>query len=84
MATWTHRIEERGNGFPSVGERIYDAEGNVLVVKELSSIHTIQWQSNYVYAECETTGEDWFDVEEDEKDDLASDSYGVTECTDDE
>lgn len=79
MATWTHKITERGNGFPSVGERIYDAEGNVLIVGECSCIHTAQWQPNFVYAECEATGEDWFDAEEDEKDDLASDGYGVVE-----
>ena len=79
MANWTHKITARGNGFPAKGERIYDAEGNVLVVGDCSPIHTAQWQSNHVYAECEATGEDWFDVEEDEKDELASDAYDVTE-----
>lgn len=79
MANWTHKITERGNGFPADGERIYDGEGNVLVVGECSSIHTAQWQSNWIYAECEETGEDWWDVEEDEKDLLASSDYGVTE-----
>jgi hypothetical protein len=82
MANWTHRIEERGNGLPSVGERIYDSEGDVLVVSERSPIHTAQWQSNYIYAVCEATGEDWWDVEESEKDDLASDDYGVSEIAD--
>jgi len=76
MNTYTHKITERGAGFPARGERIYDSDGNVLIVGECSPIHTAQWQSNWIFAVCEATGEDWWNVEE--KDNLASD-YCVTE-----
>ena len=75
--TFTHKISEHGNGLPADGAHIYDCEGYVLEVLHTSSIHTRQWQANYVYAVCERTGDDWWYVSEEEKDSLASSDYKV-------
>lgn len=63
---------------PRIGERIFDSTGNVLIVKKLSAYR----KSNYIYANCEPTGEDWFDwfdVDEQFADELANADYCVTE-----
>jgi len=75
---YTHKITERGNGFPARGERIYDSDGNVLIVGDCSPIHTAQWQSNWIFAEClhEADLIAWKHQR------LASDSYCVTEIED--
>lgn len=80
MATWTHVFCEAGNGFPGVGEEvIYAADGDVILLKvvAISSIHTAQWQANYVYVECESADRDWDDLDEADADSLYEDPHHV-------
>ena len=69
--TWTHEFCEAGNGFPGVGENVIVSLGGdirLLTVKQISSIHTSQWQANWVYLVCEDADQDWDDMDEDEQD----------------
>ena len=71
MANWTHEFSEAGNGFPGVDELVIeelDGDIRLLVIKEISRIHTIQWQANYVYLVCEEADENWDEWSEKKQD----------------
>lgn len=58
-------IEERGNGFPSVGDHVSDGDG-VYQVHSVSRIQTAQWEANWVFAELDRVGSlDSWDEEDD-------------------
>ena len=55
----TVKIEEKGNGFPDIGETIYDSRTNSLyeVVSIDSDILTKQGMANYIYATVKDAGD---------------------------
>lgn len=58
-------IEERGNGFPGIGDYVAGDDGQMYLITGMAShIHTGQASgcSNYVYATVEMA--DWDDVDE--------------------
>jgi hypothetical protein len=61
MSKSTHIIYEHGQGFPGVGERVYDsADNSVYTVESIDSgILTRQWEANHIMAtleyECDAT-----------------------------
>ena len=58
-------IHECGNGFPTVGDRIYEPHtDSILVITWMGPIQTRQYQANYVHAEVESTGCSAGDVSE--------------------
>lgn len=58
-------IQERGNGFPSVGDYAPGDDGNLYRIVALSGrIQTAQ-SSNYIYAEVESA--DWLDCPEEDE-----------------
>ena len=53
------RIHERGNGFPTVGDKLAHPDGGAVVVREVvGPIHTRQWEANFVFAEVEPSDDD--------------------------
>ncbi len=64
-------ITERGNGFPCVGDYVYDtATDTVYTVARMGRIHTRQYASNWVEAELEDTGLSASDLTDGEFDDI--------------
>ena len=81
MDQFTHVFHETGNGFPGVGDEVL-IEGDcgwhkVHTVTAKSSIHTRQWQANWIYL---TLSDDSRDYDDTDWDDL----YHVAEIEDDE
>lgn len=72
---YTHEFHEQGNGFPSIGDDVivhHDECGGYGLAKvaSISSIHTKQWQSNWIYLTLEDSGTDWDSLDEQEQDRL--------------
>ncbi len=64
-AAYNATIQERGNGFPDVGDYVPGDDGNLHRVARMSRIHTgnsMRGDSNYVYAVVECA--DWSDCDE--------------------
>ncbi len=65
------RITERGNGFPNVGDYVYDsATDTVYTVSSMGRIQTRQYAGNWVDAELEDTGLSASDLTDEEFDDI--------------
>lgn len=59
----TAKIEERGNGFPSVGDYVSGEDGTLYrVLSAGSTIHTTGGRSNWITAQVEEC--DWSDCDE--------------------
>lgn len=87
MASFTHRFDEHGNGFPGVGDDVIeDVDGDIklLTVTAISPIHTAQWQANYIYLECEDSETDWDELSEKKQDRLYEELCHVSPLSDDE
>lgn len=70
MRKYTHIFHERGNGFPAVGEEVLVERSSgwheIKKVAEISSIHTRQYASNYVYLALSDADRDYGELDEEE------------------
>lgn len=82
MSNYTHIFHEAGNGFPRVGDEVIIERDmgwhEIKKVASISSIHTRQWQANWIYLTLEAADRDYDDLDDAEAEAAWNDLYHVS------
>lgn len=85
---YTHVIEERGNGLPSVGDEVivHDDSGwhEIRRIESISRIITEQWRANRVYVTLEDAEREYDDLTEAEQEEAYEGLHHADPLDDDE